>query len=78
VICAFGKGHIPADGRLRGWRTTLLTDSDLGPRPARAVLGSVIASVIGDPAVYVSAGIGFHEGPPGGGSIAVIARMPEP
>ena len=75
VICAFGKGHIPADGRLRGWRTTLLTDSDLGPWPARAVLGSVIASVIGDPAVYVSAGIGFHEGPPGGGSIAVIARV---
>ena len=76
VICVFGKGHIPANGRLRGWRTTLLTNSDLGPRPARAVLGSVIASVIGDPAVYVSAGIGFHEGPPGGGSIAVIARAP--
>ncbi len=74
-LCAFAKGHIPVDSRVRGWRTTLLSDSDLGTRPARAVLGAVVASITGDPAVYVSAGLGFHEGPPGGGSLAVIGRV---
>ena len=74
ILNVFGKGQVPLDGLLRGWRTTLLTDSDLNTRPARAVLGAVIASVVGDPAVYASAGWGYHQGPVGGGVAAVIAR----
>src|SRR3989442_6941709 len=38
-----------------------------------AVVGGVIASVIGDPMVYVSGGA-EHQGPSGGGPVAVIAR----
>jgi len=73
IINVFSKGQVPLDGLLRGWRTTLLTDSDLNTRPARAVLGTLVASVVGDPAIYASAGWGYHQGPTGGGVAAVIA-----
>ena len=59
VVNVFAKGQVPLDGLLRGRRTTLLTDSDLNTRPARAVLGALIASVVGDPAIYASAGWGI-------------------
>jgi cyanuric acid amidohydrolase len=74
IINVFAKGQVPLDGLVRGWRTTLLTDSDLNTRPARAVLGALVASVVGDPAIYASAGWGYHQGPTGGGVAAVIAR----
>lgn len=74
VLNVFAKGQVPLDGLVRGWRTTLLTDSDLNTRPARAVLGAVVASVVGDPAVYASAGWGYHQGPTGGGVAAAIVR----
>lgn len=72
VLNVFGKAQVPLDGLLRGRRTTLLTDSDLNTRPARAVLGTLIASVVGDPAIYASAGWGYHQGPTGGGMAAAI------
>ena len=75
VLNIFAKGQVPLDGLVRGWRTTLLTDSDLNTRPARAVLGAVVASVVGDPAVYASAGWGYHQGPTGGGVAAAIVRV---
>ena len=71
----FAKGKIPVDGRIRGGRTRLLTDSDLNTRPARAVLGAVVASVIGDPTIYASAGMTYHQGPVGAGLAAVVARV---
>jgi cyanuric acid amidohydrolase len=74
IVNVFAKGQVPLDGMVRGWRTTLLTDSDLNTRPARAVLGTLVASVVGDPAIYASAGWGYHQGPTGGGVAAVIAR----
>ena len=75
IVNVFGKGQVSLDGRVRGQRSTLLTDSDLNTRPARAVLGAVIASVVGDPAIYASAGWGYHQGPAGGGMVAVIAKV---
>ena len=74
IVNVFGKGQVSLDGRVRGKRSTLLTDSDLNTRPARAVLGAVIASVIGDPAIYASAGWGYHQGPAGDGMVAVTAK----
>ncbi len=74
VIQVFAKGQIDIRGQLRGRRTTFLTDSVLGTRPARGVINAVIASIIGDPAIYVSAGWGYHQGPIGGGVIAVIVK----
>ena len=62
------------DGTVRGARHTMLNDSDINStRHARAAVGAVIASVIGQTAVYVSGGA-EHQGPPGGGPVAVIAR----
>lgn len=75
LVNVFAKGQVPLDGRVRSRRTTLLTDSDLNTRPARAVVNAVVASIVGDPAVYVSAGWGYHQGPAGGGVAAVIARV---
>lgn len=74
VVQVFAKGLVDPRGTLRGWRTTFLTDSDLNTRPARAVVNAVVASVVGDPSIYASAGWGFHQGPAGGGVVAVIAR----
>jgi cyanuric acid amidohydrolase len=52
----------------------MLNDSDItSTRHARAAVAAVIASIVGDPMVYVSGG-SEHQGPPGGGPVAVIAR----
>lgn len=75
VLNVFAKAQVPLDGLLRGRRTTLLTDSDLNTRPARAVLGTLVASVVGDPAVYASAGWGYHQGPTGGGVAAAVVAV---
>ena len=72
VVHVFAKAGAPWDGRLLGKRVTLLTDSVLGTRPVRAVANAVIASVVQDPAVYVSAGLVFHQGPVGGGVVSAI------
>jgi len=44
----------------------------VGPHPQPAVT-AVVASVIGDPLVYVSGGA-EHQGPGGGGPVAAIVR----
>lgn len=74
VVHVFAKAGAPWDGLLLGKRTTLLTDSVLGTRPVRAVANATIASVVQDPAVYVSAGLVFHQGPVGGGVVSAIIR----
>jgi len=74
VVNAFAKAEAAPDGRVRGARHTMLNDSDINStRHARAAAGAVIASVVGRTAVYVSGGA-EHQGPPGGGPVAVIAR----
>jgi cyanuric acid amidohydrolase len=53
----------------------MLTDDDISDtRYSRCVLSSVIASVTGDPALYVSTRA-EHHGPLGGGTMAAIARV---
>lgn len=74
LVNVFAKAEADPSGRVRGARHTMLDDSDVNhSRMARAVVGGVIASVTGDPVVYVSGGA-EHQGPSGGGPIAVIAR----
>jgi len=75
VVGVFAKAEASPSGRIRGRRHTMLDDSDINhTRHARATVAAVIASVIGDPMVYVSGGA-EHQGPSGGGPVAVIARM---
>ena len=74
VIGVYAKAEASPSGRIRGRRHTMIDDSDINhTRHARAVVSAVIASIIGDPMVYVSGGA-EHQGPSGGGPVAVIAR----
>lgn len=74
IVNVLGKAEAPSTGEVNGRRNTMIDDSDINhTRSARAVVNAVIASVTGDPMVYVSGGA-EHQGPDGGGPVAVIAR----
>ncbi len=74
IVNVFAKCEASPDGLVRGRRHTMLEDSDINStRHARCVVNAVIASVVGDPMIYVSGGA-EHQGPPGGGPVAVVAR----
>ncbi|HEV8387396.1 MAG TPA: ring-opening amidohydrolase [Nitrososphaera sp.] len=75
VLNVFAKAGAHPSGLVRGRRITMVTDSDISStRHARAVVNAVIAGITGDPMVYVSGGT-EHQGPLGGGPIAVIAYV---
>lgn len=72
ITAVFAKAEAPPTGELRGWRTTMLSDADINyERHARAAVGAVIASITGDPAIFVSGGT-EHQAPPGQAPIAAI------
>jgi cyanuric acid amidohydrolase len=74
VINIFAKAEAAPNGQVRGVRHTMLNDSDINStRHARAAVGAVLASVLGQTAIYVSGGA-EHQGPPGGGPFCIIAR----
>jgi cyanuric acid amidohydrolase len=75
VVNVFAKAEADPTGEILGRRHTMLDDSDIShTRMARAVVGAVVAATVQDPMVYVSGG-SEHQGPPGGGPVAVIARL---
>lgn len=75
LVNVFAKAEAAPSGEVRGARHTMLDDSDINAtRHARAAVGGLIAGVAGTGMVYVSGGA-EHQGPPGGGPIAVIARV---
>lgn len=74
IVTVLAKAEADPSGQILGHRHTMLDDSDIShTRMARAVVGAAIASVVQDPMIYVSGG-SEHQGPPGGGPIAVIVR----
>jgi cyanuric acid amidohydrolase len=78
VVQVFAKAEADPSGAVRGRRHTMLSDSDINhTRHARAVVGGVVASFFGDPMIYVSGGA-EHQGPAGGGPIAIVARRSDP
>jgi cyanuric acid amidohydrolase len=75
LVNIFAKAEAAPDGTVRGFRHTMLDDSDIGStRHARAAVGGLIGGLSGTGAVYVSGGA-EHQGPPGGGPVAAIARL---
>ena len=77
VVNVLAKAEADPSGSVRGRRHTMLDDSDINStRHARGVVGGVIAATVGDSMVYVSGGA-EHQGPAGGGPVAVIARVKE-
>jgi cyanuric acid amidohydrolase len=76
LVAVLAKAEAPSGGRLRDFRHTMLTDSDLSPtRHARGFLAGVLAGLVGHAELYVSGGA-EHQGPDGGGPVAVIAADP--
>lgn len=72
IAAVFAKAEAPIAGVLRGARTTMLSDADINyERHARAAVGAVIASMTGDPRIFVSGGT-EHQCPPGAAPIAAI------
>jgi cyanuric acid amidohydrolase len=74
VVALLAKAEAGSSGRLRGYRHTMLDDSDISStRHARAFVGGVLAGLIGHAEIFVSGGA-EHQGPDGGGPVAIIAR----
>jgi cyanuric acid amidohydrolase len=75
VAAVFAKADASPNGRIRGWRTTMLSDADINyERHARAALGAVITSIVGNPAIFVSGGT-EHQCAPGEMPIAAIMHV---
>jgi cyanuric acid amidohydrolase len=78
VVAVLAKAEPSHDGLLRGYRHTMLDDSDISAtRHARAFVSGALASLIGHGELFVSGGA-EHQGPDGGGPVAVIAQRPSP
>jgi cyanuric acid amidohydrolase len=75
IVQVLAKADPSPDGLLRGFRHIMLDDTDISAtRHARAAVGGLIAGLIGCPAAFISGGA-EHQGPPGGGPVAVISRV---
>jgi cyanuric acid amidohydrolase len=62
-------------GSVRGHRHTMLDDTDINAqRHIRGAVAGLVAGVVGDGRIFVSGGA-EHQGPDGGGLIAVIASQ---
>ena len=74
LVAVLAKAEPSSDGRIRGRRHIMWDDSDINAtRHARALVGGVIAGAVGRTDIFVSGGA-EHQGPDGGGPVAVIAR----
>ncbi len=76
VITLLAKAEASSNGEVRGFRHTMLNDSDIAStRHARAFVAGALAGLIGHTEIYVSGGA-EHQGPDGGGPVAIIATRP--
>jgi cyanuric acid amidohydrolase len=68
------KGEPDRRGQVHGYRHTMLDDTDINAqRHIRAAIGGMSAAILGDGRIFISGGA-EHQGPDGGGLIAVIAE----
>ncbi|CAA9286767.1 MAG: Cyanuric acid amidohydrolase [uncultured Craurococcus sp.] len=78
LVAVLAKAEPSSNGRIRGRRHIMWDDSDINAtRHARALVGGVIAGAVGRTDIFVSGGA-EHQGPDGGGPVAVIARRAQP
>jgi cyanuric acid amidohydrolase len=77
LVNCFVKCEADRRGTLRGRRQIMLDDSDVHHhRHSKAAVGAVVATAIGDPAVFVSVDA-MHQGPQGGGPVIAIVDLGE-
>ncbi len=75
VVNVFVKCEADPTALLRGRRQVALDDSDVHHhRHIKGAVGGVVASALGDPAVFVSVAA-LHQGPSGGGPVAAIVDL---
>jgi cyanuric acid amidohydrolase len=75
LVNIFAKAEASPNGSVRGFRHTMLEDTDISAtRHARAAVGGLISGLSGTSVIYVSGGA-EHQGPAGGGPVAVIAQL---
>jgi cyanuric acid amidohydrolase len=75
IVNVLAKADPSPDGLIRGYRHTMLDDTDISAtRHIRAAVGGIVAGLAGCPMIFVSGGA-EHQGPPGGGPVAVIAKI---
>jgi cyanuric acid amidohydrolase len=78
IVAVLAKADPSPNGMIRGFRHTMLDDTDISAtRHARAAVGGMVAALTGGPAIFVSGGA-EHQGPPGGGPVAIISRLSVP
>jgi cyanuric acid amidohydrolase len=76
LVALLAKAEAGSTGRLRGHRHTMLDDSDISAtRHARGFVAGALAGLVGHAEIYVSGGA-EHQGPDGGGPVAVIVDQP--
>jgi cyanuric acid amidohydrolase len=74
LVAVLAKAEPSSTGLIRGRRHIMADDSDINAtRHARALVGGVIAGAVGRTDIFVSGGA-EHQGPDGGGPVAVVAR----
>jgi len=74
LVAVLAKAEPSTTGVIRGLRHIMGDDSDIhATRHARALVGGVIGAAVGRTDLFISGGA-EHQGPDGGGPVAVIAR----
>jgi len=77
IACVLVKCEPDRRGNVRGHRHTMLDDTDINAqRHIRGAVAGLVAGVIGDGRIFVSGGA-EHQGPDGGGLVAIIAAQGE-
>jgi cyanuric acid amidohydrolase len=75
IACVLVKCEPDRRGKIRDHRHTMLDDTDINAqRHIRGAVAGLVAGVVGDGRIFVSGGA-EHQGPDGGGLIAVIASQ---
>jgi cyanuric acid amidohydrolase len=73
IMAVLAKAEAAQSGRVRGLRHAMLDDSDISStRHARAFTGGALAGLFGFTDLFISGGA-EHQGPDGGGPVAIIA-----
>ena len=74
MVALLAKAEPATGGTIRGNRHIMMDDSDINAtRHARALVGGVAAAAAGRTDLFISGGA-EHQGPDGGGPVAIIAR----
>ena len=77
LVALLAKAEAGSTGRIRGYRHTMLDDSDISStRHARAFVAGALAGLVGHSEIFVSGGA-EHQGPDGGGPVAIITTRAE-